>query len=293
VLLPDGGLAVLRSGQRRAVLDYGTHGYLSIAAHAHADALRLDVTLGDAELVVDPGVGSYFGRPRAREAFRSTAFHATVTVDGANSSVSGGPFLWARQATARLLAADLAREVVVAEHDGYLRLDDPVLHRRAVIGIDEAILVVDRMQAEGVHAYSQRWPLHPELELDERHADRVVARGGGRGLVISLAASGPFELAAVRGCETPFSGWWSERLEALTPSWVVSADAQVEGVFEIAALVLPLESVSPPDVRVELGPGERGTRIGVVKPEGEVTIELDLGTSNVELPSVTSRTTLR
>jgi hypothetical protein len=42
VTLRDGGLTILRRGRRRAMIDHGPHGYLSLAAHAHADALRLD-----------------------------------------------------------------------------------------------------------------------------------------------------------------------------------------------------------------------------------------------------------
>jgi uncharacterized heparinase superfamily protein len=288
LLLPDGGLAVLRSGRRRAVLDYGPHGHLSIAAHAHADALRLDVSLADAELVVDPGVGSYFAQPRFREAFRGTGFHATVVVDGVSSSVPGGPFLWTRHAAARLLIADLAEGVVVAEHDGYRRLEDPVLHRRAVVAVGESILVVDRLQARGAHLYSQRWPLHPDLELDGPHVDRVVARQSGSGLLVALSASQPFALTAVRGRQNPLSGWWSERLESVAPSWLVATDVHAVGVLEIAALLVPFESESVPEARLELEVGDRGTRVEVLTPHGEESIELDLGSPVIEMRRVTS-----
>ncbi len=283
LLLPDGGLAVLRSGRRRAVLDYGPHGHLSIAAHAHADALRLDVSLADDDLVVDPGVGSYFGQPRLREAFRGTGFHATVVVDGLSSSVPGGPFLWTRHAAARLLVADLAEGVVVAEHDGYERLEDPVLHRRAVVALGEAILVIDRLQAQGAHLYSQRWPLHPDLELDAPLVDRVVARQSRGGLVVALSASHPFALTAVRGHENPLRGWWSERLESVVPSWLVSTDVHAVGILEIAALLVPFESESVPAAAVQLEVGERVTRVEVLKPHGEELIELDLGSPVVEI----------
>ena len=279
LLLPDGGLAILRSRGRRSVLDYGPHGGLSIAAHAHADALRLDVSLGSRDLVVDPGVGSYFAQPRIREAFRGTPSHATVTVDGENSSVAGGAFLWTLHASARLIHADLETGLVIAEHTGYTRLDDPVLHRRAVQSLQDAILVVDRLEARGSHRYSQRWPLAPDLELGERHADRVVAQRDGSGLVLAASASRSFALTTVRGSDDPLSGWWSERLESLSPSWLVATDVEGMGVVEIAALLLPFESERVPEAELEMEAGET-TLLHVRAAGAEKSIELALGSSS-------------
>ena len=130
--LPDGGLTVLRGGGCRTLFDHGPHGYLTLAAHGHADALAIDVALHEQPLVSDPGVGSYFAQPEVREAFRGTGFHATVTVDGVSSSEPGGPFLWTRHARSTLLHFD-PEGAAIAEHDGYTRLADPVVHRRAVV----------------------------------------------------------------------------------------------------------------------------------------------------------------
>ena len=288
VLLPEAGLVILRSGRRRAVLDCGPHGHLSIAAHAHADALRLDVSFANSELVVDPGVGSYFGQPALREAFRGTGFHATVAVDEVSSSEAGGPFLWTRHAAGRLLAADLAEGLLVAEHDGYLRLEDPVLHRRAIVALGESLLVVDRLQASGAHLYSQRWPLHPDLELAEHEVDRMVARRSGSGLVLALTASQPFTLNAVRGRQDPLRGWWSERLESVAPSYLIMLDVPAVGAVEIAALLVPFESESVPKSGLNLEVGDHSTRVEALTPSGGASIELDLGSPVVRLPRVTT-----
>jgi uncharacterized heparinase superfamily protein len=283
LLLPDGGIAILRSRGRRAVLDYGPHGGLSIAAHAHADALRLDVSSGDGDLVVDPGAGSYFAQPRIREAFRGTPAHATVTVDGANSSVAGGPFLWTSHAAARLIRAELSEGLVIAEHTGYMRLDDPVLHRRAVLALPNAILVVDRLEARGAHRYSQRWPLAPDLELAERHTDHVVARRNGSGLVLAACATSSFAVDAVRGRDDPLTGWWSKRLESVSPSWLVATDVEAVDVVEIAALLLPFESERAPEVELEMDGASDATRIHVRTPDGEERIVLALESSSPDV----------
>ena len=77
VSLPCAGLTIIRRRGRRFIVDHGPHGHTTLAAHAHADALSVDASLGGVELVVDPGVGSYFARPAWRSAFRGTGFHPT------------------------------------------------------------------------------------------------------------------------------------------------------------------------------------------------------------------------
>ena len=87
MVLRDAGLVVLRRGGTRVTIDAGPLGYGALAAHGHADALQVTIADGDGELVVDPGVGSYYRQPPLREAFRGTGFHPTVLVDGGLSAV--------------------------------------------------------------------------------------------------------------------------------------------------------------------------------------------------------------
>ncbi len=81
--------------------DGGPHGYLSIAAHAHADALSVEVRYGGVDILADPGTYCYHGEPEWRSYFRSTIAHNTVELDGQNQSGDGGPFLWLRHANGR------------------------------------------------------------------------------------------------------------------------------------------------------------------------------------------------
>ena len=117
-------------------VDAGPHGFLSIAAHAHADALAIEVRVDGVDVLADPGTYCYHGEPAWRAYFRSTAGHDTLELDGRDQSESGGPFLWTRHANTWLLetvgldGTPVARWV--AEHDGYSRRDEPVRHRRHV-----------------------------------------------------------------------------------------------------------------------------------------------------------------
>ena len=95
--------------------DGGPHGYLSIAAHAHADALSVEVRYGGVDVLADPGTYCYHGEPAWRSYFRSTIAHNTVELDGQSQSGDGGPFLWLRHANGREI--DVADTGEVAELD--------------------------------------------------------------------------------------------------------------------------------------------------------------------------------
>ncbi|WP_433783517.1 alginate lyase family protein [Actinomycetospora sp. CA-101289] len=230
---PDGGLAILRSGRRRVLVDVGPLGYLSIAAHGHADALALGLAVDGHDLVGDPGTGSYFAHPDWRTAHRSTRAHATVAVDDADQSVMGGPFLWTEHAAVRVHAVDLADGRVDAEHDGYRRLPTPATHRRVVHAPpdDDVVLVVDVVTTDGTGdapaPVRTTWPLHPDLEVDPAGTDgTVVARRDGEPVLqIVTAATAPATGWRLRGGDPGAGelGWWSDRLEQRRPCWFVGA----------------------------------------------------------------------
>ena len=121
------------------------------------------------ELIADPGTGTYFGDAEAAAHIRSTAAHATVTVDAHDQAEYGGPFLWLRHPKVSLRSVDLEAGFAIGETDAWLRLDDPVRHLRALFVLpDGAALVYDRLDARRTHRYAQTWPLHPSLEPRER-----------------------------------------------------------------------------------------------------------------------------
>ncbi len=277
VVLPDAGLVVLRGSGRRVLFDSGPLGYLSIAAHGHADALQVTVTDDGDDLVVDPGVGSYFARPRFREALRGTSAHATVTVDDGDQSESGGPFLWRRHAEARLLEVDLEAGVVAGEHNGYTHLEDPVHHRRVLIaGAAAPLLVYDRITCRGEHRLAQAWPLHPDLDAEPAGANVVrCTRDGAPRLLIEFAGSTPGLVRIARGHEAPPRGWFSPGLERIEPAYLVTWETTATGPADVVVLLWPLHGEEWPEPQlsaVRAGESLRCTYAGVAGP---VELELD------------------
>ena len=66
--LADAGMTILRGPEEIwCRCDGGPHGFLSIAAHAHADALSIEVRYDGVDVLADPGTYCYHGQPEWRE----------------------------------------------------------------------------------------------------------------------------------------------------------------------------------------------------------------------------------
>jgi hypothetical protein len=228
---PDAGIAIFRTepGSLPELwlrLDGGPHGFLSIAAHAHADVLSAEVRYGGVDILADPGTYCYHGEPDWRNYFQSTIGHNTREVDGQWQSVRGGPFLWLRHAVGRETSITDDGTIVnwVAEHDGYARLRPPVVHRRSMRLDRDArtIEITDALHA-GDHDVRLAFHLGPEVEaeLDGFVASlRWTAPGQARGAaLITLPAEVGWSLH--RGQTNPILGWYSSGLGRRAPAWVL------------------------------------------------------------------------
>lgn len=243
----DGGLVVLRSQKRRITMDIGPLGYLSIAAHGHADALAITLSEDGKDLIGDPGTGSYYGHPGWRTVMRGTRAHSTVCVDSEDQSLVGGSYLWLRHAEVEVLGLNLAAGIVDARHNGYMRLRGGVMHRRWLIAPPDERwqLIVDRITGKGEHSCEQNWPLHPSLDAETLSASHVVSRDGTRILRFNYATSSPVVISATRGDVENNIGWWSDPAEGRSPAWWLNAKCiSAELPVAMAALITP-ESSSP------------------------------------------------
>ncbi len=144
-----GGYSVVR--ERRSgrstilVFDHGPLGYLSIAAHGHADALALTLTIDDRPVLIDAGTYLYHAGGAWRDWFRGTAAHNTLTLGDADQSIISGPFNWSHKAQARLEASHPGPDWTLrASHDGFVSRFG-VRHERTLSATAEGYRVVDRL----------------------------------------------------------------------------------------------------------------------------------------------------
>lgn len=207
----DAGMTILRGpAEIWCRCDGGPHGFLSIAAHAHADALSVEVRHDGVDVLADPGTFCYHGQPEWRQYFRSTLGHNTLQLDGGDQSVSGGPFLWTRHARTRVLAADTAGEGVArwcAEHDGY----QGSVHRRQVelTAASQELRVVDEVRGPR-RTVRLAFHLGPAIAADLAGNRAVLTwtrDGEDRSAVLDLP--GQLSWRAHRGESDPPLGWYS------------------------------------------------------------------------------------
>jgi hypothetical protein len=152
--LAASGYVVLRSGSDQAVLDLAPVSPPHLPAHGHADVGTFVLWADGRPVVVDPGTFTY--EEPERTAFRRTAAHATLEVDGRDQCELWGPFRAAGLPNVRRLPAPPG--VYAVEHDGYR----PVLHRRTFAWLEGGgLVVIDRLISTGRHATTSRLPLAP------------------------------------------------------------------------------------------------------------------------------------
>ncbi|WP_163746737.1 heparinase II/III family protein [Mycolicibacterium helvum] len=254
---PHGGLAVLRDSAIRTMMDIGPLGYLSIAAHGHADALAVTVSADGEDIISDPGTGSYHGHADWRAVMRGTRAHSTVCVDGQDQSVSGGPFLWSEHARVTIRGISLENGVVDAQHDGYKRLAGGVVHRRWLISPpgERARLVVDLLTGTGRHTCSQNWPLHPAIDVETNRAGHLLSRRGAPVMQLLYAASAATFIDGVFGDSERNWGWWSDRLERRTPTWWLSASCDTDLPLAMVTLMTPTDGIVTEGLSVQMSEG--------------------------------------
>ena len=226
----DAGITLLRADRDGIPeiwcrCDGGPHGYLSIAAHAHADALSVELRYGGVEILADPGTYCYHGEPAWRSYFRSTAAHNTLELDGRNQSSDGGPFLWLRHANAREIDVTDTGKVAswTAEHDGYLSLQPPVHHRRSV-RLDRAsrsIDIVDEIDG-GSHDLRLAFHLGPDVQAELTESDAYLCwRSASTPGTARLELPHQLQWSLHRGETDPILGWYSCGLGRLTPAFTL------------------------------------------------------------------------
>ncbi|WP_167468150.1 heparinase II/III family protein [Streptomyces coelicoflavus] len=235
----DAGLTVLRGPAGIwCRCDGGPHGFLSIAAHAHADALSVEVRHDGVDVLADPGTFCYHGQPAWRRYFRSTLGHNTLELDGADQSVSGGPFLWTRHARSRVLSVDVSDEGVsrwCAEHDGY----GPSVHRRRVelTAASREVRVVDEVRGPR-RAVRLSYHLGPAVAadlVDDRAVLTWTRDGEERSAVLDLP--GELSWRAHRGETNPPLGWYSPGFGRKEPATTLVGTGFTDGAREFTTVL--------------------------------------------------------
>jgi heparinase II/III-like protein len=234
---PKGGYYILgcdfeTENEIRLVADAGPLGYQSIAAHGHADALAFTLSVGGLEFLIDPGTYAYHTQGPWRQYFRGTAAHNTLRVDGRDQSQSGGNFMWLKKARTgcSLWSSTPERDWFEGWHDGYLRLPDPVMHRRRIV-LDKAarrVVIEDTLRMAGEHDIELFFHCSERCRVDPL-PDGYTLNQEGRALSLRLPQTEAASSQIFCGSIAPILGWVSRRFDDKLPAPTVAWRARLVG----------------------------------------------------------------
>jgi uncharacterized heparinase superfamily protein len=139
---PDGGFYVMRAEEAFLLVRCGPTGVGGQGWHAHNDQLSFELALGAQPLVVDPGSFVYTADPDARNRFRSTRFHSTIAVGGAEQNDLSGVELFRLVDRTQARCQSFAPPVFEGEHHGF-RAAGSITHRRRLELAARALLIED------------------------------------------------------------------------------------------------------------------------------------------------------
>ncbi len=242
---PNGGYYLLGSDfgserEIRCVADVGPLGYLSIAAHGHADALSFSLSIGGCEFLIDPGTYSYHTLKVWRDYFRGTSAHNTIRVDGQDQSLSGGNFMWLRHANARVLQWRDDPETVelIGEHDGYRMLKDPVDHRRSwrLEKGARVLNVCDRLMCTSEHQVERWWHFSEACNVEMTDLGVMVSNGTQR-IALELDPASRGDRSLYRGSEQPIAGWVSRSFDRKEPACSLVERMRIRGETQVLAKI--------------------------------------------------------
>lgn len=245
---PDGGLSVWHGRQNgrdaRLTFDHGPLGYLSIAAHGHADALSVTLSLDGEPVLVDPGTYLYGSGGDWRSWFRSTPAHNTLNLEGISQSTMSGPFNWSEKAGARLEESGTSPHPWLrATHDGYRRGFGRIVQRTLQIEPGR-ISVTDQLLGGPPLPAELVFQLAPGLEASSVGKSVMVSRGTDRLLRLDFPTDA---VTTATGEDRLDGGWVSPRFGEKLPATRLSWRGEI-GEGAVTTWLMPLTATRPPSV---------------------------------------------
>ncbi|MEW6735028.1 MAG: alginate lyase family protein [Acidobacteriota bacterium] len=236
---PEGGVYIQRDDNLYAIIDCGEIGINGQGSHAHNDLLGFELFYRERTFFVDAGSYVYTGDPQARNQFRSTAYHNTLMVDGMeiNEIYPGQLFVIGNQAHIKVNSWESNEEydLLDAEHNGYLRLPQGVIHRRQIhfnkIGC--YWLIKDILQGEGSHQFTFFFNFDAGLGLELAEGTRAIINDEQSGVSLALVPLGENGLS-VEIVDRYVSKGYGQRAKSWGVMYNLKARAPLEQQFLIA-----------------------------------------------------------
>jgi hypothetical protein len=211
------GIASARSADAQLTFLNLPNGDEGRGSHHHNDKLSVLLRLGEDELLADSGTGGYTRDAKIRNAFRRTAAHNTVTLQGREQNTIDESLGWlfrvGNEAAVSPIENRSIEDVAVfsASHSGYAA--GGVVHHRTVQLRQRELTIADEFRGNAEVAFEssfmlpEKWRVEPECESGATVACRIRGPREVRLTASSDAAllmkMTPAEISPLFGVRTP------------------------------------------------------------------------------------------
>lgn len=202
-------------------------GFLSIAAHGHADALSFLLHVNGSPVLIDSGTFTYHTHPTWRHYFMGTLAHNTVRINEHDQAKIAGPTMWLSHNKASVLDYELGKEkeFVTASQDGYEK--EGVTHTRTCefFRSENTFIITDKITTSKETIIEIPFHLHPDksYQLTSNVANVLLKDGTS----VQLTLDKQLEYNVLKGQVKPILGWYSEHFGTKTACEVLYAKHKI------------------------------------------------------------------
>jgi uncharacterized heparinase superfamily protein len=214
------------------VFDHGQLGLLPLAAHGHADALAIWLTIDGEPVFVDAGTYRYFSGAQVRTALREGPAHNSLVIQELSPSRAATAFSWKTKANAHLVKIGQGEAAwsVTGAHDGYRKCFG-VTHLRRIRRVPDGFAIDDQLGGnERCLPVTLRFLCDPAVAIT-RNDDRIMISGRS-GLLCRVTAPDGFAVDVVEAVV-------SQRFGQLAPARQITFKGElIDGVATTSVAII-------------------------------------------------------
>jgi len=243
---PEEGHFICRTKNRDREIyfhfDAAPLGFLSIAAHGHADALSFILHVDGQPVLVDPGTYTYHTEPEWRKYFVSTLAHNTICIDRSDQADFSGTTLWLNHYQCMVHRSEVGKsqDVIEASHNGYRNFG--IIHRRQVEfdKVDMKFTITDFITSshEG-REYQLQMPfhLHPDIALST-HGSHVYLLKTSNGCEVEMCLDDRLRTLRLGGQSDPYkAGWYSDSFLVKQSTKTIMGSLRFSGDISLKTII--------------------------------------------------------
>lgn len=231
------------------------------AAHGHADILSFELSAFGRPMIIDPGFYTYNGDKQLHYYFRQTKAHNTIVVDGQSQAKEAGKMSWSNAPNHHLKKwiSNKDFDFVEGFHDGYKRLANPVIHRRAILFKKETApltpeywIIRDSLEGDGEHLVESYFHLVPDVKLWIEGKTIIAQHSEEVGIVIQPMTKMGLEMKIIDTGNIPDGGWIAPGYGFLVRAPILRCQVKVKLPLEMTTIIYPFRGNIPPEISPEL-----------------------------------------